>query len=40
MEQLWWNGNGGTVVVEQYLWNSSVEQLGWNRNGATKMVNQ
>ena len=23
MQQLWWNGNGGTVVVEQLWWNSS-----------------
>ena len=25
-------------MMEQYLWNSSVEQLGWNSNSGTVVV--
>ena len=40
VEQKWLNSNGGTVMVEQNLWNSSGEKYWWNSSGGTVMVKQ
>ena len=40
VEQLWWNRNGGTVVVKSTGGTVVVEQLWWNSNGGKVMVEQ
>ena len=40
VEQLWWNRNGGTVVVKSTGGTVVVEQQWWNSNGATEVVQQ
>ena len=40
VEQLWWNRNGGTVVVKSTGGTVVVEQLWWNSNNGKVMVEQ